>query len=100
MQTGQMAELQRQIAAAAENYTDPADRGVTVIKDNRALKLAESFDCRPQIVYETALKQGIWPLQRSTRTPASRRSTVSSTCFLPSSSPRCAHSSPWFWRGY
>ena len=63
MQAEQMADLQNQIAAAAETFTDPAERTVDVIKDDRALKLAQSFGCPPLLVYTAALKQGIWPFR-------------------------------------
>ena len=63
MQTDQMAKLQQQVAAAVEAYTDPADRTVDVIKDTRALKLAESFGCPLLLVYTAALQKGIWPFR-------------------------------------
>lgn len=63
MRADQLPKLQQQITASAETFTDPADRTVAVLKDARALKLAEAFDCRPPQVYTAALKQSIWPFR-------------------------------------
>ena len=63
MQANQLVELQQQILASAETYTDPADRAVAVVKDDRTLQLAEAFDCEPCHVYAEALRQGVWPFR-------------------------------------
>ncbi len=63
MQADQSARLQQKITASAQTYTDPADRTVSVLKDARALKIAEEFDCRLPHVYTSALKQGVWPFR-------------------------------------
>ena len=63
MHADPLTELQRRIEPSAEDYTDPADRMVPVLKDARALELAAEFGCRLHDVYAAALKQNVWPFR-------------------------------------
>lgn len=49
------------LARTAEEYLDPADRRMRIIKDGESQKLADQFHISMLDVYIEALNQGIWP---------------------------------------
>ena len=63
MQPDKLAKLQQEISTAAEAFTDPAERTINVIKDDRALALAEAYGCEPGQVFAAALRQDVWPFR-------------------------------------
>ena len=61
METKERQSFEILLAEAAEEYLDPADRRMWILKDSESQRLADQFQVSMHDVYIEALNQGIWP---------------------------------------
>lgn len=61
METKEQQGFEPLLAKAAEEYLDPANRKMRILKDSESQKLADRFHVSMHDVYIEALSRGIWP---------------------------------------